>query len=202
MIDDDEAETDKKVDSKKKGWFSSMFQSIAGKENLEKADLEPALKALKDRLMTKNVKLMSYKSTLLGHRLKRLLRNLRVCSNQPGGEKACFFYINSAGELVNSVLFCNFGYFMATMKDALVRILTPRRSVDILRNVHVSKEQRKPYVVVFVGVNRVGKSINLAKVAYWLQQHDINVMMAACDTFRSGAVEQLHTHARMLQVCN
>ncbi|CAI9303965.1 unnamed protein product [Lactuca saligna] len=129
------------------------------------------------------------KSTLLGHRLKRWLRNLRVCSNQPGGEKACFFYINSAGEL-------------ATMKDALVRILTPRRSIDILRNVHVSKEQRKPYVVVFVGVNKVGKSINLAKVAYWLQQHDINVMMAACDTFRSGAVEQLHTHARRLQVCN
>nr|KAJ0198790.1 hypothetical protein LSAT_V11C600317330 [Lactuca sativa] len=142
------------------------------------------------------------KSTFLGHRLKRLLRNLRVYSNQPGGEKACFFYINSAGELVNSVLFCNFGYFMAAMKDALVRILTPRRSIDILRNVHVSKEQRKPYVVVFVGVNRVGKSINLAKVAYWLQQHDINVMMVACDTFRSGAVEQLHTHARRLQVCN
>nr|KAJ0187518.1 hypothetical protein LSAT_V11C900481790 [Lactuca sativa] len=192
LKNDDEAETDKKVDSKKKGWFSSMFQSIAGKENLEKADLEPALKARKDRLMTKNVKLMIYKSNLLGHRLKRLLRNLRVYSNQPGGEKACFFYINSAGELVNSILFCNFGYFMAVMKDALVRILTPRHSIDILRNVHVSKEQRKPYVVVFVGVNRVGKSINLAK-------HDINVMMAACDTFRSGAVEQLRTHARRLQ---
>ncbi|GKG08731.1 hypothetical protein Tco_0334563, partial [Tanacetum coccineum] len=53
--EDDEADTDKKVDSKKKGWFTSMFQSIAGKANLEKADLEPALKALKDRLMTKNV---------------------------------------------------------------------------------------------------------------------------------------------------
>ncbi|KAI9126373.1 hypothetical protein K1719_002794 [Acacia pycnantha] len=42
-------------DAKKKGWFSSMFQSIAGKANLEKSDLKPALKALKDRLMTKNV---------------------------------------------------------------------------------------------------------------------------------------------------
>ncbi|KAL7607657.1 hypothetical protein Lser_V15G13842 [Lactuca serriola] len=150
--------------------FIHVPKIIAGKENLEKVDLEPALKALKDRLMTKNV-------------LKRLLRNLRVCSNQPGGEKACFFYINSE----------------AAMKDALVRILTPRRSIDVLRNFHVSKEQRKPYVVVFVGVNRVGKSINLAKVAYWLHQHDINVMMAACDTFRSGAVEQLCTHAHRLQ---
>lgn len=38
------------------------------------------------------------------------------------------------------------------------------------------------------------------QVAYWLLQHKINVMMAACDTFRSGAVEQLRTHARRLQV--
>ncbi|KAK8930509.1 hypothetical protein KSP39_PZI016625 [Platanthera zijinensis] len=41
--------------SAKKGWFSSMFQSISGNSVLEKSDLQPALKALKDRLMTKNV---------------------------------------------------------------------------------------------------------------------------------------------------
>lgn len=50
------------------------------------------------------------------------------------------------------------------MEDALIRILTPRRSIDILRDVHAAKEQRKPYVVVFVGVNGVGKSTNLAEV--------------------------------------
>lgn len=50
------------------------------------------------------------------------------------------------------------------MEEALVRILTPRRSIDILRDVHVAKEQNKPYVIVFVGVNGVGKSTNLAKV--------------------------------------
>lgn len=52
----------------------------------------------------------------------------------------------------------------AAMEEALVRILTPRRSIDILRDVHAAKEQKKPYVVVFVGVNGVGKSTNLAKV--------------------------------------
>ena len=40
----------------------------------------------------------------------------------------------------------------------------------------------------------------LYQVAYWLLQHKVSVMMAACDTFRSGAVEQLRTHARRLQV--
>ncbi|KAK4404323.1 Signal recognition particle receptor subunit alpha [Sesamum angolense] len=145
MMDKEEiisSDSESEAQERREG-FSSMFQSIAGKSNLEKSDLEPALKALKDRLMTKNV---------------------------------------------------------AAMEDALVRILTPRRSIDILRDVHSAKEQGKPYVVVFVGVNGVGKSTNLAKVAYWLLQHNINVMMAACDTFRSGAVEQLRTHARRLQI--
>jgi signal recognition particle receptor subunit alpha len=55
-------------------------------------------------------------------------------------------------------------------------------------------------VIVFVGVNGVGKSTNLSKVAYWLLQHDLTVTLAACDTFQSGAIEQLRTHARRLQI--
>jgi signal recognition particle GTPase len=36
-------------------------------------------------------------------------------------------------------------------------------------------------------------------VAYWLLKHDMTVMIAACDTFRAGAVEQLRTHCRRLE---
>ena len=50
--------------------------------------------------------------------------------------------------------------------------------------------------IVFVGVNGVGKSTNPSKVAYWLLQHDVKVMIAACDTFRAGAAEQLRTHCK------
>ena len=56
------------------------------------------------------------------------------------------------------------------MEEALVRILTPKRSIDILRDVHSAKEQGRPYVVVFCGVNGVGKSTNLAKVSFFLIQ--------------------------------
>ncbi|KAG4953913.1 hypothetical protein JHK87_039507 [Glycine soja] len=69
------------------------------------------------------------------------------------------------------------------MEEALVHILTPRCSIDILWDVHATKEQRKPCVVMFDGVNGVGKSPNLTKVAYWLLQHNVNVVMATCDTF-------------------
>ncbi|XP_048326377.2 uncharacterized protein LOC107413068 [Ziziphus jujuba] len=173
---EDEEEVGKdSTPAKKKGWFSSMLQNIAGKANLEKSDLEPALKALKDRLMTKNV---------AEEIAEKLCESVAV--SLEGKKLASFTRISSTVQ--------------AAMEEALVRILTPRRSIDILRDVHAAKEQRKPYVVVFVGVNGVGKSTNLAKVAYWLIQHNINVMMAACDTFRSGAVEQLRTHARRLKI--
>ncbi|GAB2274673.1 hypothetical protein Dimus_009444 [Dionaea muscipula] len=172
--EDEQVQGDAKVETKK-GWFSSMFQSIAGKANLEKADLEPALKALKDRLMTKNV------AEEIAEKLCE-----SVAASLEGKKLASFTRVSSTVQ--------------AAMEEALVRILTPKRSIDILRDVHAAKEQGKPYVVVFVGVNGVGKSTNLAKVAYWLLQHKVSVMMAACDTFRSGAVEQLRTHARRLQI--
>nr|XP_027069558.1 signal recognition particle receptor subunit alpha [Coffea arabica] len=174
---DEEEELGKnaKIETKKKGWFSTMFNSIAGKASLDKADLEPALKALKDRLMTKNV------AEEIAEKLCE-----SVAASLEGKKLASFTRISSTVQ--------------AAMEEALVRILTPRRSIDIMRDVHAAKDQGKPYVVVFVGVNGVGKSTNLAKVAYWLLQHKVSVMMAACDTFRSGAVEQLRTHARRLQI--
>ncbi|OVA01336.1 Signal recognition particle [Macleaya cordata] len=174
---DEKAVKDSKLNEKKKGgWFSSMFQSIAGKANLEKSDLEPALKALKDRLLTKNV------AEEIAEKLCE-----SVAASLEGKKLASFTRVSSTVQ--------------AAMEAALVRILTPRRSIDVLRDVHAAKEQGRPYVIVFVGVNGVGKSTNLAKVvAYWLLQHKVSVMMAACDTFRSGAVEQLRTHARRLQI--
>uniref|UniRef100_A0A453J9G9 SRP54-type proteins GTP-binding domain-containing protein n=1 Tax=Aegilops tauschii subsp. strangulata TaxID=200361 RepID=A0A453J9G9_AEGTS len=170
MMDKDEG-----AGQKKKGWFSSMFKSIAGNNVLEKSDLQPALKALKDRLMTKNV------AEEIAEKLCE-----SVAASLEGKKLGSFTRISSTVQ--------------TAMEEALLRILTPRRSIDILRDVQAAKERGKPYVVVFVGVNGVGKSTNLAKVAYWLLQHNLSVMMAACDTFRSGAVEQLRTHARRLQI--
>lgn len=176
-LEDEEIEKDVGVKkaAPKKGWLSSLVQTVSGKPALEHADLEPALKIFKERLMTKNV------ATDIAEKLCE-----SVAASLVGKKQGSFTRISTTVQ--------------AAMEEALVRILTPKRSVDILRDVHRAKEAGRPYTIVFVGVNGVGKSTNLAKVAYWLQQHDIKVMMAACDTFRSGAVEQLRTHARRLQI--
>ncbi|KAF5111883.1 hypothetical protein DV495_003247 [Geotrichum candidum] len=93
------------------------------------------------------------------------------------------------------------------MTEALRRILTPNTSADLLHEIHAklranksqSRDAPRPYVISVVGVNGVGKSTNLSKIAFWLLQNKFRVLIAACDTFRSGAVEQLKVHVRRLQ---
>ena len=58
----------------------------------------------------------------------------------------------------------------------------------------------QPYVIVVCGVNGVGKSTSLAKLAFHVRDHGHSVLIAACDSFRSGAVEQLRRHCTALSV--
>lgn len=96
------------------------------------------------------------------------------------------------------------------LEDAIDRILRPRHkaSVDVLRGVIEKRNgggllrtgRGRPYVIVMIGINGVGKSTSLAKIAYYLQSHNCTPLLAACDTFRSGAVEQLSVHASCLSI--
>ena len=55
-----------------------------------------------------------------------------------------------------------------------------------------------PLIIAFVGVNGTGKTTTIAKIADWLQKNGKSVVMAASDTFRAGAIEQLEIHAKQL----
>ncbi len=92
------------------------------------------------------------------------------------------------------------------MESALRKILTPTTSLDLLREIQavaapssLSLTKPRPYVMSIVGVNGVGKSTNLSKICYFLLQNRYKVLVVACDTFRSGAVEQLRVHVRNLR---
>jgi fused signal recognition particle receptor len=58
----------------------------------------------------------------------------------------------------------------------------------------------KPKVILMVGVNGTGKTTSTAKLAYLLKQDRHTVMLAAADTFRAAAIEQLKIWADRLQV--
>lgn len=59
---------------------------------------------------------------------------------------------------------------------------------------------KKPYVIVFVGINGSGKTTSIAKVANLLKKEKLSVCLAAADTFRSAAIEQLEIHANNLKI--
>jgi fused signal recognition particle receptor len=69
---------------------------------------------------------------------------------------------------------------------------------DLLQTIRVSA--KKPYVVMFVGVNGTGKTTTIAKVAKYLMENGLSVIMACSDTFRAGSEEQIETHATRLNV--
>ena len=60
--------------------------------------------------------------------------------------------------------------------------------------------EQGPTVYLVVGVNGVGKTTSVAKIAHWLKDQGHSVMVAAADTFRAGAVAQLETWARRIGV--
>ncbi|MBR6205174.1 MAG: signal recognition particle-docking protein FtsY [Candidatus Methanomethylophilaceae archaeon] len=58
--------------------------------------------------------------------------------------------------------------------------------------------REKPTVIMFVGINGTGKTTAIAKMTNRIQKKGKTVVLAACDTFRAGAIEQLSIHAEKL----
>ncbi|PIL23869.1 transporter [Ganoderma sinense ZZ0214-1] len=162
------------------GAFGSIFARLTGSKVLTEDDLKPVLEAMKQHLMKKNV-------------AKEI------------SEKVC-------EDVGQSLVGKKVGGFQTTtsavrqaLANSITRILTPKTSTDLLLSIRTklstpaaASQQRLPYSITFVGVNGVGKSTNLSKVCFWLIQNGFRVLIAACDTFRSGAVEQLRVHVRNL----
>jgi signal recognition particle receptor subunit alpha len=204
--DGDEGNTEKEGDDDSqantgiRGFFSNL---LSPNRPLTKSDLEPPLKQMQQLLTSKNVAPSTAKAIC------------EVVEKQLLGKKV--------GTLVGVKRAVRHA-----LEDAIERILRPElggiggrgsgvkrgKSVDVLRGVVEKREKRntgllgmggnggggRPYVIVMIGINGVGKSTSLAKIAYYLQSNQCNPLLAACDTFRSGAVEQLSVHASCLNL--
>ena len=82
--------------------------------------------------------------------------------------------------------------------EASVRSLLSKPSIDLVAATRDAPV--KPYVVMFVGVNGTGKTTTVAKLALRLRDAGLGVVIAAGDTFRAGAIEQLLVHGERLGI--
>jgi fused signal recognition particle receptor len=79
-----------------------------------------------------------------------------------------------------------------------VRSILARPPIDLAAQVRAQAD--KPFVILFVGVNGTGKTTSLAKLAGWLGSQGLTSVIAAGDTFRAGAIEQLLVHGERLGI--
>ncbi|HXV67042.1 MAG TPA: signal recognition particle-docking protein FtsY [Nitrosopumilaceae archaeon] len=90
------------------------------------------------------------------------------------------------------------------VKDSLIQSISglfdSAGTIDLLANINSKKESGEPYIILFVGINGTGKTTTLAKLAHLLQKSKFSVVIAAADTFRAGAIEQLKEHANRLNL--
>lgn len=81
------------------------------------------------------------------------------------------------------------GELNTILKDEIAGLLTENNSVD--EDDFSFPEDKKPYVIMVVGVNGVGKTTTIGKLAYQFKKTGKKVYLGAADTFRAAAVEQL-----------
>lgn len=173
--DQKEEESDSDDEATSGGLGGGLFKFIKGltQKELSEENLKPVLEDIRSHLVAKNVAAEIADS---------------LC--------------DSVAESLKGQTHGTFKSISATVKnamaEALTRLLTPKRHIDISREIQAAKDAGRPYSIVFVGVNGVGKSTTLAKVCAWLLKQQHRAMIAACDTFRSGAVEQLKVHGKAL----
>jgi fused signal recognition particle receptor len=83
------------------------------------------------------------------------------------------------------------------LRSVLEETLRPKSEIDLIDAI---KKGPKPFKILLLGVNGTGKTTTIAKLARLLADNKITVVLAAADTFRAAAIEQLQEHAQRLGI--
>ena len=83
----------------------------------------------------------------------------------------------------------------------MAQIFERTNRFDLIEKINMKKESKAgPFVIVFLGINGTGKTTTVAKIANLLRRAGFSVVVAAGDTHRAGAIEQLEQHTNRLSL--
>jgi fused signal recognition particle receptor len=96
-------------------------------------------------------------------------------------------------------------FILEQMKVAIRETFSSTKNLDIMQLAKTKasknrKDHSGPFVVLFLGINGVGKTTTVAKFAKLLEKNKLSVVISASDTHRAGAIEQVTEHANRLKI--
>lgn len=162
------------------GFFSKLF----GKE--EKESLNEGLSKTKESFFGKLAKAVAGKSTVDDDVLDNLEE---VLVTGDVGVNTTLKIIKRIEERVAKDKYVGTSELNRLLKEEVAALLTENNSVDGT-GFELDKE-KKPYVIMVVGVNGVGKTTTIGKLSHQFKKAGYKVVLGAADTFRAAAVDQL-----------
>ncbi len=162
------------------GFFSKLF----GKE--EKENLNEGLAKTKESFFTKLTKAVAGKSTVDADVLDNLEE---VLITGDVGVNTTLKIIKRIEERIAKDKYVNTSELNKVLKEEVAALLTENNSTDATS--FELPADKKPYVIMVVGVNGVGKTTTIGKLAHQFKKAGYNVILGAADTFRAAAVDQL-----------
>lgn len=161
------------------GFFSKLFS----KENKE--SLDQGLSKTKESFFGKLAKAVAGKSTVDADVLDNLEE---ILISGDVGVNTTIKIIKRIEARVEKDKYVSTAELNGILKDEVSKLLTennkPGNDMDAMAS-------KKPYVIMVVGVNGVGKTTTIGKLSYQFKQAGKNVILGAADTFRAAAVDQL-----------
>lgn len=162
----------------------SFFKKFFSKE--KEQELEQGLEKTKSSLFQKISKAVAGKSTVDVEVLDEL--EAALISSDVGLDTTIKI-INRIEARVARDKYLNASELNNILRDEIAGLLTENNTVDL--DDFDLPEGKKPYVLLVVGVNGVGKTTTIGKLAYQYKQKGYSVLLGAGDTFRAAAVDQL-----------
>jgi fused signal recognition particle receptor len=166
------------------GFFNKFFN----KE--KKEDLDKGLEKTKEGFFSKISKAVAGKTKVDDTDLDEI-EDALIASDM--GLDTTIKIISRLEERVAKDKFINTADLHEILKSEISNLLAENNSEDM--DSYFPANQKTPYVLMVVGVNGVGKTTTIGKLAYQLKQEGKSVMLGAADTFRAAAVQQLEIWA-------
>lgn len=163
------------------GLFSSIFSKKGKKEVLD-----AGLEKTKTSFFSKLTRAVAGKSKVDDEVLDNL-EEILITSDV--GADTTVDIIHRIEERVARDKYINTAELHRILKEEIAELLTKSGNDDT--EGFVIPANKKPYVIMVVGVNGVGKTTTIGKLAYQFKKAGLNVVLGAADTFRAAAVEQL-----------